>query len=69
MSNKDQYNSLPQYLSALAVSLSASVMGGWVSFTSVAISKMMNNTAPAMTNLSIVQEDQDPISIDLHQGG
>ena len=36
--------SLPQYLSAVAVSWCATVVGGWVSFTSVAIPKMMTTT-------------------------
>ena len=65
-SSKAKYDCLPQFLSALAVSLSASVVGGWMSFTSVAIPKMMNNTA--QSNLSTVLEYQDPITIDLHEG-
>ena len=68
MMSTNKYDCLPQFLSALAVSLCASVVGGWMSFTSVAIPKMMNNTPPAMTNLSTVQEYQDPISVDLHEG-
>ena len=65
-SSKAKYDCLPQFLSALAVSLSASVVGGWMSFTSVAIPKMMSNYT-ADTNYT--EEDfQDPISIDLHQG-
>ena len=55
--SRGQYSCLPQFLSALAVSLSASVVGGWMSFTSVAIPKMMNSTT-----------EEDPIRIDLHQG-
>ena len=39
--NKEKYDCLPQFLSALAVSLCASVVGGWMSFTSVAIPKLM----------------------------
>ena len=70
MMSTNKYDCLPQFLSALAVSLCASVVGGWMSFTSVAISKMLNNTAGglAMTNLSALQEEQDPITIDLHEG-
>ena len=65
--SKDKYACLPQFLSALAVSLCASVVGGWMSFTSVAIPKMMmiNNTNITATAL---QEYQDPITIDLHEG-
>ena len=63
---KEKYDCLPQFLSALAVSLCASVVGGWMSFTSVAIPKMMNNTD--QTNLTALQEYQDPITIDLHEG-
>ena len=63
---KEKYDSLPQFLSALAVSLSGSVVGGWMSFTSVAIPKMMSNTN--QTNLTEVQEYQDPITINLHEG-
>ena len=62
----EKYECLPQFLSALAVSLCASVVGGWMSFTSVAIPKMMNNTA--QSNLSAVLEYEDPITIDLHEG-
>ena len=51
---KDNYSCLPQFLSALAVGLGASVVGGWISFTSVAIPKMMrdNNTANLREDLS-----------------
>ena len=51
---KDNYSCLPQFLSALAVGLCASVVGGWISFTSVAIPKMMkeNNTANLREDLN-----------------
>ena len=41
----------------MAVSLGATVVGGWMSFTSVAIPKMMDGASPG-----------DPIQIDLHGG-
>ena len=66
MKSTEKYDCLPQFLSALAVSLCGSVVGGWMSFTSVAIPKMMNNTS--QNNLSAVLDYQDPISIDLHEG-
>ena len=49
--------SLPQYLSAAAVSWCATVVGGWVSFTSVAIPKMMTTT-----------EEEEEFLIDLNTG-
>ena len=41
----NDYECLPQYLSAIAVSLGACVVGTWMTFTSVAIPKMMETTA------------------------
>ena len=46
-----------QLLSAVSVSFGAMCVGGWMSFSSVAIPKMMNGTIPG-----------DPIQIDLHVG-
>ena len=65
------YRCLPQYLSAIAVSLGACVGGGWMIFTSVAIPKMMNismdgNSSEGFDHSSYYEED--PISIDLHHG-
>ena len=55
---------LPQLLSAIAVSFGATVVGGWMSFTSVAIPKMMR-----MSNSSFSDSDSDDeIQIDLHTG-
>ena len=66
--SKNKYDCLPQFLSALAVSLCASVVGGWMSFTSVAIPKMMLRDNTTLTNLTAFQEFEDPITIDLHEG-
>ena len=46
-----------QLLSAIAVSFGATIVGGWMSFSSVALPKMMNGTTPG-----------DPIQIDLFLG-
>ena len=57
---------LPQLLSAIAISFGATVVGGWMSFTSVAIPKMMEGVSD---NRSISSTDEsDPIQIDLHTG-
>ena len=66
-SHGNKYECLPQYLSALAVSFSACVVGGWMSFTSVAIPKMMANKIMANSTRPVSQEE-DPIIIDLHEG-
>ena len=47
----------PQVLAAIGISFGASIVGGWLSFSSVAIPKMMNGTTPG-----------DPIQIDLFLG-
>ena len=49
-------NAVPQLLCAIAVSFGATVVGGWLSFTSVAIPKMMDSN------------EDDDIQIDLHTG-
>ena len=70
-SHENEYECLPQYLSALAVSFSACVVGGWMSFTSVAIPKMMANSSETVeANISILGsvEEEDAIIIDLHEG-
>ena len=70
-SHENEYECLPQYLSALAVSFSACVVGGWMSFTSVAIPKMMANsseTVEANTSILASVEEEDAIIIDLHEG-
>merc|ERR1719244_1544569 len=54
---------LPQFLAATAVSIGASVVGGWMSFTSVAIPKMMKKHPENQTEL-----EGDPIQIDLFVG-
>ena len=46
-----------QVLAAIGVSFGASIVGGWLSFSSVAIPKMMNGTTA-----------DDPIQIDLFLG-
>lgn len=50
-------NNFFQLLAAIGVSFGASVVGGWLSFSSVAIPKMMAGTTP-----------DDPIQIDLFLG-
>ena len=57
---------LPQLLSAIAISFGATVVGGWMSFTSVAIPKMMK-VSPNIDNITGTSE-ADPIQIDLHTG-
>ena len=57
---------LPQLLSAIAISFRATVVGGWMSFTSVAIPKMMK-VSPNIDNITGTSE-ADPIQIDLHTG-
>merc|ERR1719244_1228789 len=54
---------VPQLLAATAVSLGASCAGGWMSFTSVAIPKMMQKHPENQTEL-----EGDPIQIDLFVG-
>ena len=54
-------SALPQLLSAIAVSFGATVVGGWMSFTSVAIPKMMKNDNNSL-------EEEEDIQIDLHTG-
>ena len=69
--NVDNYECLPQYLSAIAVSLGACVVGGWMTFTSVAIPKMMNISMAGNSSEGFdpgSYNEEDPISIDLHQG-
>ena len=68
MKQENDYECLPQYLSALAISLSSCMVGGWMAWTSVAIPKMMNITTSDSDNNTAVYTDDDPISIDLHQG-
>ena len=46
-----------QVLAAIGISFGASIVGGWLSFSSVAIPKMMNGTTV-----------DDPIQIDLFLG-
>ena len=50
-------NQFFQLLAAIGVSFGASIVGGWLSFSSVAIPKMMKGTTP-----------DDPIQIDLFLG-
>ena len=57
---------LPQLLSAIAISFGATVVGGWMSFTSVAIPKMMK-VSPNIDNITGTSE-AEPIQIDLHTG-
>ena len=57
---------LPQLLSAIAISFGATVVGGCMSFTSVAIPKMME-VIPSDENRTSDME-ADPIQIDLHTG-
>lgn len=70
MPNDNDYECLPQYFSALAISMGSCVVGGWMAWTSVAIPKMMNITLTSDQNSSSVfsSQEDDPISIDLHQG-
>lgn len=59
---------VPQLLPALAVSMCAAVVGGWISFPSVAIPKMMCQTEN-LTNQSRREsggcEDQQGFTVDL----
>ena len=77
----NDYECLPQYLSAIAVSLGACVVGTWMTFTSVAIPKMMETTANTShgtaANLTVAEAGlnttgtgamEDPITISLHEG-
>eukprot|EP00092_Neocalanus_flemingeri_P030885 GFUD01033541.1.p1 GENE.GFUD01033541.1~~GFUD01033541.1.p1 ORF type:complete len:513 (+),score=81.63 GFUD01033541.1:247-1785(+) len=57
---------VPQLLSAIAVSFGATVVGGWMSFTSVAIPKMMTRAGNISDTTNKYEED--PIHIDLHTG-
>jgi len=57
---------LPQLLSAIAVSFGATVVAGWMSFTSVAIPKMMTKAVSNINDTTVHEED--PIHIDLHTG-
>ena len=61
------YDALPQYLSALAVSLSSCVIGTWMSFTSVTIPKMMANSSESINHVSNDQEENDPIIINFNE--
>ena len=55
----NDYECLPQYLSAIAVSLGACVVGTWMTFTSVAIPKMMvtaaNTSHGTAANLTVAE--------------
>ena len=55
---------LPQLLSAIGVSFGATLVAGWISFTSVAIKKMMKETAVNKTK----DNDDDQMQMDLHTG-
>ena len=66
MPKDNDYECLPQYFSALAISMGSCVVGGWMAWTSVAIPKMMNITLTSDQNSSSVfsSQEDDPISID-----
>jgi len=55
-------NPIPQLLCAIALSFGSTITGGWMSFSSVAIPKMMKNDS---TDLA---EEVEDIQIDLHTG-
>ena len=64
LSKKENPKFLPQLLSAIGVSFGATLVDGWVSFTSVAIPKMMQEAA---VNKNKGNEDYR-LQMDLHTG-
>ena len=60
-----KYNVLPQVLSSMAVSFGACNVGAWLSFSSVAIPKMMAESAIFNQTDELTE---DPIKVDLHVG-
>jgi len=54
-------SALPQLLCAVALSFGSTIAGGWMSFSSVAIPKMMRNSTDD-------EKEEDDIQIDLHIG-
>ena len=63
-STRENPKFLPQLLSAIGVSFGATLVAGWVSFTSVAIPKMMQEAAVNKTE----DNQDDPMQMDLHTG-
>ena len=61
------YDALPQYLSASAVSLSSCVIGTWMSFTSVTIPKMMENSLESINHVSNDGGEDNPIIINFNE--
>ena len=61
LEQKNVPSALPQLLCAIALSFGSTIAGGWMSFSSVAIPKMMRNTTDDL-------EEEDNIQIDLHTG-
>merc|ERR1711892_153267 len=55
-------SAVPQLLSAIALSFGSTIAGGWMSFSSVAIPKMMKTVNDDL------EEVTDDIQIDLHTG-
>ena len=69
------YRSLPQFLSAIAISIGASIVGTFMSFTSVALPKMMNVTKQTENSSNFSENssshnymEKETFTIDLHQG-
>ena len=61
LEQKNIPSALPQLLCAIALSFGSTIAGGWMSFSSVAIPKMMMNITDDL-------EEEDNIQIDLHTG-
>ena len=63
--NTQNYQALPQVLSALAMSSVAALVGGWVSFTSVALPMMIAETE----SFNKTERDEENLFVvDIHVG-
>ena len=59
------YDVLPQALASMGVSFCAVSVGGWLSFSSIAIPKMIKETESYNQTYEL---DQSPLMVDLHVG-